>query len=237
MMLRKHFDKRFRIFCLALVVALPGAATEMALARSTSHGAANATIVSVIAGKPSELAFKLTNFSALPVGTITFKVKNQGVAFHDFKLCVTPVTNAAHTTCVGKATAILKPGQTTTLTMKIRKKGLYEYLCSVPGHAAAGMKGLIGIGVAVKARVPTTTAKTTTTTTKTTTKTRTASTSSTTTTAATTTASATTTTTSSGGGSDGCPAGLTIQQEVLASGASDRDQDENGGPTDFDGCI
>jgi len=35
--------------------------------------------------------------------------------------------------------------------VKLTKSGKYEYLCAVPGHAAAGMKGLIGIGVAVTA--------------------------------------------------------------------------------------
>ena len=35
--------------------------------------------------------------------------------------------------------------QTGTLTVKLVKPGMYEYLCTVPGHAAAGMKGTIKV--------------------------------------------------------------------------------------------
>ena len=50
-------------------------------------------------------------------------------------------------------TALLKPGQSATLTVTLKKRGKYEYLCLVPGHAAAGMKGLLGIRVKVTAAV------------------------------------------------------------------------------------
>ena len=33
-----------------------------------------------------------------------------------------------------------------TLSYTFKTKGAYEYLCTVPGHAAAGMKGKIGVG-------------------------------------------------------------------------------------------
>src|SRR5690349_1640807 len=49
------------------------------------------TVITVTEGKPSELAFKLSKFSALPAGTITFKVINRGLAFHSFKVCMKPV--------------------------------------------------------------------------------------------------------------------------------------------------
>ena len=61
-----------------------------------------------------------------------------------------PVATAAANACTGKVTATVHPGQTVTLTVTITKAGKYEVLCSLPGHAAAGMKGLIGVGVAVK---------------------------------------------------------------------------------------
>jgi len=222
-MLRNRFGVNAVV--LVALVALFTTASGTALAKGTSHNGkalGPTTVISVTAGKPSELAFKLSKFSKLPAGTFTFKVKNSGLAFHDFKLCTVPVTSAAKNACVGKATAILKPGQTATLTVKLTKNGLYEYLCSVPGHAAAGMKGLLGVGVAVKAATPV--ATTTTTTTPTTTA------------PATTTVAATTTTTASSGGS--CPNGMTVQQYLQSVGtAGDRDDDDNGGPDDSDGCL
>jgi uncharacterized cupredoxin-like copper-binding protein len=34
-----------------------------------------------------------------------------------------------------------RPGTTAKLVVTFKKKGKYPYLCTVPGHAAAGMKG------------------------------------------------------------------------------------------------
>ena len=36
---------------------------------------------------------------------------------------------------------MLAPGSETSLTVTFTKPGTYRYLCTVPGHAAAGMKG------------------------------------------------------------------------------------------------
>ena len=140
--------------CLALAaVALFGARISGAAPAAAQQSAVvkKPTIITATAGKPSELAFKLSKTSSIPAGTITFKVTNMGVAYHDFKLCAKPVANptAAVNACTGKSTAILKHGQSATLTVSIAKTGLYEYLCSVTGHAAAGMKGILGVGMAV----------------------------------------------------------------------------------------
>ena len=117
---------------------------------------------------------------------------------------------AAKNTCVGKVTKTLHPGDTASFTVKITKAGKYEYLCDVPGHAAAGMKGLIGVGVAVKAAPPVTTEPTTT--------------------------APSTTTPTTGGGltANGCPAGTPAGTTI----GSDEDGDESGtGPDDADGCL
>ena len=44
----------------------------------------------------------------------------------------------------GKVTPKLKPGKTASLTVTL-KKGKASYLCTIPGHAAAGMKGVITV--------------------------------------------------------------------------------------------
>lgn len=190
--------------------------------------AAKGTTITVTAGKPSEFGFKLSKFSNVPVGPVTFKVTDKGVAFHDFKICLAPTTSASKNACAGKATATLHPGQTATLTVTL-KKGTYEFLCSLSGHAAAGMKGLIGIGVVVKSEPVTAPPKTTTTTKTTTTPAGGG--------GATTTTKTTTTTPGGGGGGinqSGCVPGVTIQ----TSGNSDADGDETGAEADDgDGCI
>jgi plastocyanin len=62
-------------------------------------------------------------------GSTTFTVVNRGQASHDFKIA-------------GKRTKILNRGARTTLRVTL-KKGRYAYLCTVPGHAALGMKGTL----------------------------------------------------------------------------------------------
>ena len=83
------------------------------------------TVISVIAGKPSELAFKLSKTSMVPAGTVTFKVTNLGAAFHNFKICTIPVPTAsgAKNICFGKVTKNLKPKETATLTVALSLSG------------------------------------------------------------------------------------------------------------------
>ena len=156
--------KVFFAVVLASGVGLLAAGAVASSAIFSTH-TANATVITVVAGKPSELRFQLSKSTKLKIGTYTFKVTNKGLGFHTFKFCTTPVKTAAKNTCVGKVTKTLKPGQSASFTVKITKAGKYEYLCSIPGHAAGGMKGLIGVGVAVKPAPPppTTTGSTTTT--------------------------------------------------------------------------
>ena len=40
---------------------------------------------------------------------------------------------------------MVTPGTKATLTVSLTKPGKYEYLCTVPGHAAAGMNGIITV--------------------------------------------------------------------------------------------
>jgi nitrite reductase (NO-forming) len=97
------------------------------------------TTVKVIAGKPSEFRFVVAK-KTLPTGAVTFSMTNGGTIPHDFKICASPNGGLANS-CAGKGTALISPGGSTSLTYTFKSKGTYEYLCTVPGHAAAGMKG------------------------------------------------------------------------------------------------
>ena len=203
-----------RKVALAVVLASSAgllATGAVASSASSSRHAAAPTVITVITGKPTELAFQLSQSSNLPVGTYTFKVTDKGLGFHTFKFCTTPVKTAAKNTCTGKVTKTLHPGDTASFTVKITKTGKYEYLCSIPGHAAGGMKGLIGVGVAVKPAPKPPKSSTTTT-------------------------STSTTTTTTGGAPEpnGCPAGTPPGTTI----GSDEDGDESGaGADDGDGCL
>ena len=110
---------------LTIGVAVAG----LALAGS-ALAAPTAATVTVTAGKPSELKFTLSKTS-VPAGSVTFTVTNKGKSPHDFKIA-------------GKKTATLRPGKTTKLAVTL-KKGKAAYLCTLPGHAAAGMRGTITV--------------------------------------------------------------------------------------------
>jgi uncharacterized cupredoxin-like copper-binding protein len=119
------------------------AALVAAPASLAGSGAMNVTNVNVIAGKPSEFGFKLSTKTAKR-GVIAFKVTNQGHLPHTFKMCSgrnKPLAN----TCTGRSTSQISPGQSATLRVSILLKGTYEYLCTLPGHAAGGMKGLLNV--------------------------------------------------------------------------------------------
>jgi uncharacterized cupredoxin-like copper-binding protein len=108
---------------------------------------ANATVKITV--KASEFKFALSRRSVPAGTTVVFTVINTGKISHDFKIS-------------GKKTPTLAPGKSAKLTVKFTKKGRFGYLCTLPGHAGAGMKGTFSVGLAA---VKTTTTTTTTTTT------------------------------------------------------------------------
>lgn len=89
------------------------------------------TTVAVTAGKPAIFSFTLSK-KVVPRGTVVFKVTNKGSIAHDFKIA-------------GKKTPNLAPGKSATLKIVLAKAGRYRYLCTLPGHAAGGMKGVLTV--------------------------------------------------------------------------------------------
>ena len=90
-----------------------------------------ATPVAVTAGKPSEFKYTLSK-RTVPKGTVTFNVVNRGKVRHDFKI-------------LGKKTKSLATGKRQKLTVTFRRAGKYRYVCTLPGHAAAGMRGTLTV--------------------------------------------------------------------------------------------
>ena len=125
----------------ALVGFLAAAVVVLAVAVPAFAGrqSAAATVVKVTAGKPSLFAFTLST-KTVKTGTVTFDVTNKGALPHTFKVCSSNKGGTANS-CAGKGTPTIKPGKSATLTVTFSKAGTYEYLCTIPGHAAAGMKG------------------------------------------------------------------------------------------------
>jgi uncharacterized cupredoxin-like copper-binding protein len=117
--------KKIKVVTLGLALCAVLAMAVPAFAHQTG------TSVTVTAGKPSEFSFTLST-KTVKHGAVTFKVKNGGSISHDFKID-------------GKQTKLLSPGQSATLSVTFARAGSYPYECTVPGHAAAGMKGVLKV--------------------------------------------------------------------------------------------
>jgi uncharacterized cupredoxin-like copper-binding protein len=112
-----------RSFTLAVVAA--AVALLYAPVASPKASSQQGTTVTVTM---KEFKFTLSR-KIVPHGTVVFKLVNKGSLSHDFKIA-------------GKKSKLIGKGKTGMLTVTLTK-GSKTYLCTVPGHAAAGMKGTI----------------------------------------------------------------------------------------------
>ena len=119
------FRKGSALVALIAIVSLVAAVSAFGGSSSTA-----ATTVTVTLGKPSEFKITLSK-KTIAKGVTTFKVTNKGGISHDFKIA-------------GKKTVALKTGKAATLKATL-KAGKYAYLCTLPGHAAGGMKGTLTV--------------------------------------------------------------------------------------------
>lgn len=110
---------------LAMLALVPLAAAGTVAPAS----AASTTTIHVTA---KEFSFKLSKTSLAKPGKVTFAVKNAGKMAHDFRID-------------GKQSKLIQPGKSANLVVTFKKKGSYHYLCTVPGHAAQGMKGVFPV--------------------------------------------------------------------------------------------
>ena len=105
----------------AAMLALRPAQARPSAALRTHSGAKQVTVVM------KEFRFILSTRS-VHTGAVVFRLVNRSHLPHDFKIN-------------GHKTKLLSPGQAQTLKVTFLKAGKYPYLCTVTGHAAAGMKG------------------------------------------------------------------------------------------------
>ena len=63
--------------------------------------------------------------------TVNVAIDNEGAAFHDLTIPALDFILAADA------------GNEATGSLRVEERGAYEFLCSVPGHAQAGMTGIL----------------------------------------------------------------------------------------------
>ena len=68
---------------------------------------------------------------------LTVRLTNRGTERHDLNF------PSLHMPALQGVEAILEPGQTRTVTLLFDAPGTHTFICTLPGHAAAGMTGAV----------------------------------------------------------------------------------------------
>src|SRR5262249_44572116 len=116
--------------CTVAAIAAGGASAQRAQPAGAQVGA-KATLLATVKVTAKEFKFTLSAKTAKR-GVVVFKVTNIGALQHDFEIS-------------GRKTKLLSHGQSDTLRVTFLRKGTYPYKCTVPGHAAQGMKGVLTV--------------------------------------------------------------------------------------------
>jgi plastocyanin len=133
--------------CVVLLAALMAG---LAAGILVPGGGASSEVTTRVTVGATEYTFTLSKHR-VPIGTVIFTVTNKGKVSHNFKIG-------------GKRSPLLLPGRSATLRVTFSKSGRYAYLSTLPGQAAAGMKGVLTVGPTAGATTTTPTATPTTTT-------------------------------------------------------------------------
>jgi uncharacterized cupredoxin-like copper-binding protein len=112
-------------------LAFFGATAQAGQSPAGAKAPQKAALLKTVKVTAKDLSFTLSTKSAKR-GVVVFKVTNAGALKHDFQV-------------KGRKTKLLSHGQSATLRLTFLKKGNYPYKCTVPGHAASGMKGVFVI--------------------------------------------------------------------------------------------
>jgi uncharacterized cupredoxin-like copper-binding protein len=123
--------KRMLLAAVIAAAAVPAASAHVTPDAVRPQSTRSAALLAKVNVAASEFKFVLSKKTARR-GVVVFKVKNVGKVSHDFEI-------------KGRKTKMLSPGQSGTLRVTFVRKGSYPYKCTVPGHAAAGMKGIFKI--------------------------------------------------------------------------------------------
>ncbi len=107
--------------------------------------AAVAATATIIAAAPAMAAPKTINVSTSKTAMFKFKGIPATLTAGTYVFAYTNTSGIAHDLKVGTvSTPVFKKG-TKTIKVTLKKGSKVKYLCTVPGHAQAGMKGTITV--------------------------------------------------------------------------------------------
>ena len=114
---------------IVFVVAL-GAVLTLAVAVSAFGARSSGSATQKVTVGMSEFKFAVAPKTVKKNVLVTFALTNKGTIGHDFKIG-------------GKKSPVLAAGKKGTLKVTFKKAGRFTYICTLPSHAPAGMKGVI----------------------------------------------------------------------------------------------
>ena len=114
----------------AVAASLAGLSTAGVRSPQSTAAPSTAAVTSITVHM-TEYAFQLSANSA-PVGTVSFRIINDGKAQHNFSIA-------------GKTSPTLAAGESATMSVSFASAGSQPYLCTLPGHADAGMQGVLTV--------------------------------------------------------------------------------------------
>jgi uncharacterized cupredoxin-like copper-binding protein len=124
--------RKVTISSLAVLAAATVVSLALVAPASSSTDRQQRAATTTIQVKGGEFFLRLSKNSIAGPGKVVFVFKNIGHVMHDFSIN-------------GKTTPLISPSKTARLAVTFKKKAKYNYLCTVPGHAAAGMKGVFTV--------------------------------------------------------------------------------------------
>jgi uncharacterized cupredoxin-like copper-binding protein len=127
---------------IALIAAGCGGGTVHATASPSPSPVAAVSTASgetlrLVANANGKMAFNTNSLTAPRPGAITLSMRNPSSSG-------LPHGIAIKGNGVNKSGAVVAPGGTSTVTVRL-KRGTYTFYCPVPGHAQAGMKGTLTV--------------------------------------------------------------------------------------------
>lgn len=116
---------------LVLGVVVMAAALAVAALRGSPAVSGSAEIVL------EDLRFTPNRLNATVGEALLVRLTNRGLVRHDLSF------PASHMPELEGIEAILEPGESRTISLRFDRPGTHTFVCSLPGHAAAGMTGAV----------------------------------------------------------------------------------------------
>lgn len=113
------------------IAAIMAAALAVAASRGSAPVTGSADIVL------EDLRFTPNRLNANVGRPLVVRLTNRGLERHDLNF------SASHMPELEGVESILEPGESRTISLLFDEPGTHTFVCSLPGHAAAGMTGAV----------------------------------------------------------------------------------------------